>query len=84
MKKKLRCKYYNKPITTRHNGNVQSHNQEESKLNSTINPNRSAHTLTHNRIIISPFNKNSVTTIKSKQKPNKDFSTRDCQIGTVL
>ena len=34
--KKLSYKYYNKRITTRDNGNVQSHDKEESKLNSTI------------------------------------------------
>ena len=45
--KKLSYKYYNKRITTRDNGNVQSHDQEESKLNSTINANSGAHTLTH-------------------------------------
>ena len=32
-------KYYNKRITTRDNGNVQSHDQEESKLDITINAN---------------------------------------------
>ena len=40
-------KYYNKQITTRDNGNVQSHDQEESKLSSTINANNGAHTLTY-------------------------------------
>ena len=40
--KKLSCKYYNKRITTCNNGNVQSHDQEESKLNSTINANSGA------------------------------------------
>ena len=44
---KLSYKYYNKQITTRDNGNVQSHDKEESKLNSTINANSGAHTLTH-------------------------------------
>ena len=33
---KIIFKYYNKRITTRDNGNVQSHGKEESKLNSTI------------------------------------------------
>ena len=33
MMKKLNYKYYNKQITTRDNGNVQSHDKEESKLN---------------------------------------------------
>ena len=64
--KKLRYKYYNKPITIRDNGNVQSHDQGESKLSSTINANSGAHALTHDKIIKSPFNKNNVATIKSK------------------
>ena len=63
---KLRYKYYNKRITTRDNGNVQFHDQEESKLNSTININSGGHTLTHDKIIKSPFNKNNIATIKSK------------------
>ena len=33
---KLSSKYYNEQITTHDNGNIQSHDQEESKLNSTI------------------------------------------------
>ena len=45
---KLSYKYYNKRITTRDNGNVQSHDKEESKLNSTIAANSGAHTLTQN------------------------------------
>ena len=59
-------KYYNKRITTCDNGNVQSHNQEESKLNSTINVNSGAHTLTDDKIIKSPYDKNNVETVKSK------------------
>ena len=47
MMKKLSYKYYNKRFTTRDNGNVQSHDQEESKLNSTINANSGAQTLTY-------------------------------------
>ena len=66
MTKKLRYKYYNKRIAPRDNDNVQSHDQEESKLNSTINANSGAHSLTHDKIIKSPCNKNNVTTIKSK------------------
>ena len=42
----LSYKYYNKRITTRDNGNVQPRDKEESKLNSTITANSSAHTLT--------------------------------------
>ena len=48
--KKIRCKYYNKRITTRDNGNVLSHDQEEHKLNSTIIENSEAHTLADNKI----------------------------------
>ena len=43
---KLCYKYYNKRITTRENGNVQSHDQGESKLNSTINADSGANALT--------------------------------------
>ena len=57
MMKKIRYKYCNKQITNRDHGNVQSHDQEESKFDSTINANSGAHTLTHNKIIKSPFNK---------------------------
>ena len=39
--------YYNMQITTYYNGNVQSHDQEESKSNSTINVNSGARTLTN-------------------------------------
>ena len=56
-------KYYNKRIITRDNGGVKSHDQEESKLNSAINANSGAHTLTVDKII-SLFNKNNVATIK--------------------
>ena len=44
---KLSYRYYNKRITTRDNGKVQSHDKEESKLNSAITANGGAHTLTH-------------------------------------
>ena len=44
---KLSYKYYNKRITARDNDKVQSHDKEESKLNSTITANSGAHTLTH-------------------------------------
>ena len=66
MKNKLRSKYYNKRITTRDNGNLQFHDQEESKLYSTIKANSGAHILTHGEIIKSPFSKNKLATIKSK------------------
>ena len=47
--------YYNQWITTRNNGNVQSPDQEKSKLNSTIIASNGAHTLTDNKIIKSPI-----------------------------
>ena len=47
MIKKSRFKYYNKWIN---DGNVQSHNQEESKLNSIINANSDAPILTQDKI----------------------------------
>ena len=47
MMNKLSYKYCNKQITTRDNGDVQSHDKEESRLNSTITANSGAHTLTH-------------------------------------
>ena len=43
---KIRFKYDNKRITTRNNGIVQSHDQDQNKLNSSINVNRDAHILT--------------------------------------
>ena len=46
MMKTLSYKDYNERITTRDNDNVQSHDKEESKLNSTINANSGFHTLT--------------------------------------
>ena len=64
MMKKLWYKYYNRR-TTRDNYNIQSHDQEESKLNSTINADSGAHTLTHDKIIKSPFNKNNAAATKN-------------------
>ena len=61
---KLRCKYYNKQITT--HDNVQFYDQEESNLNSTFNANSGAHTLTRDKVIDSPFNKINVATSKNK------------------
>ena len=52
MMKKIRHKYYNKPITTRDSGYVQYHDHEESKL--------------INKIIKSPISKNNVAALKSK------------------
>ena len=62
----LRYKYYSKWITILNNSNVQSHDQEESKSSSTMNANSGAHTLPHDKIIKSPFNKNNVAVIKNK------------------
>ena len=66
MIKKLRCKYYNKRITTRVIGNAQFLDQEESKLNNTINVNSGAHAPRDNKITKNAFNKNNVATIKNK------------------
>ena len=66
MMKKLGYKYKNKRITTHGNHIVQSHDQEESKLNSKINVNRGAHKLTNDKILKSPFYKNNAETNKSK------------------
>ena len=44
---KISHKYCNKRITTFDNANVQSHDQEKNKLNSTINVNNGAQTLAH-------------------------------------
>ena len=43
--KKEKSLYYNNRITISDNGNVQSHDQEESKLHSTINAKSGAHIL---------------------------------------
>ena len=51
MMEEIRYNYYNKQITTSGTGNVQSHDQEESKLNNTINANSGAYTLTHDKTI---------------------------------
>ena len=45
--KKIKFEDYNKQITTRDNVNTKSHDQEESKWDSTISANSGAHTLTH-------------------------------------
>ena len=50
--KKIKLQVSNEQITTRDSGNVQSLEQEESKLNITITVNSGAHTLTHDQIII--------------------------------
>ena len=50
-KKKSSYKYCNKQYTTRDDGNVQSHGQEENKLNSSIKVNSGAHARTHDEII---------------------------------
>ena len=47
MMNKLSYKDYSERIKTRDNGNDQSHDQEENKLNSTINAINGAHALTH-------------------------------------
>ena len=66
MMEKVGYIYYNKQITTRDNSIIQSHDQGESKLSSTINTNSDVHTITHDKIIKSPLNKNNIATIKNK------------------
>ena len=63
-KKKLSYKAYNKRITTLDNCNVQCHDKEESKLNSTITANSGADTLTHDQIKKNQYIKNNVATIE--------------------
>ena len=58
--------YYN--ITACDNGNIQFHDQEESKLNNTTNANSFAHKLTRCKIMKRPFNQNNISTIKSTIK----------------
>ena len=64
--KNLRYKYYNKRIPTRDDGNVWSHDPEESKLRRIINMNSGSHTLSDVKIIESPFNKNSIVINQNK------------------
>ena len=53
--KKLSNKYENNEIRTRDNGNVQSYDKEESKLNGKTNGNSGAHTLTILSILVKAF-----------------------------
>ena len=82
--KDLRSKHYKKWIKIRDNGNVQTYDQEESKLNSTINTKSGAQTLTNDKIIKNPSNKNDAAAIKSNLNSNKTLITRACWIGTVV
>ena len=82
--KKVKNKSYNKQITTHDNGNNQSHEQEESKLNHTINTNSGAHTLTHDKITKNPSDKNNVATIKRKQNSRRNHITRVGRIGKLV
>lgn len=63
-----RNSYCHKWSITCDNGNIQSGDQEESKLSSTIIVNRSVHA---HKIVISPFNKYNLVTIKSKKNQAK-------------
>ena len=82
--KDLRGKHYKKWIKIRDNGNAQTYDQEESKLNSTINTKSGAQTLTNGKIIKNPSNKNDAAAIKSNLNSNKTLITRACWIGTVV
>ena len=80
MLKKLRNKYYNKLVTTRENGNIKSHGQEENKLNSTINAKSGFHTLTHDKII----KVHSIRMLLKEKNSNNDLIDRACRIGAML
>ena len=57
--------YYNKWSTTHGNGNVQSHDQGESKLNSII-ANSGVHAVIDDKLMKSRFNKNKIAILKTK------------------
>ena len=63
-------------MATLDNGNVQSHDQEESKLNNTIIANSGDDPLIDDKIMKSSFNMNNVATIKNKQNSSKDLIIR--------
>ena len=65
--KKLTFKNYSSRTPTCHNGNVQSHEQEEGKFNSTIIAKSDAQTVIAENIIKNPFNKNNEATIENKK-----------------
>ena len=60
------------------------HDHEENKLSITINTNTGAHTLTHDKIMKSPFGMSNVATKINKQNSNKDYVTGPCRIDTVV
>ena len=66
-KKKSTEKYYNKHISTQDNGNVQTHDQEDSKLNSNIIVSSGAYALTGDKIIKSSFNKSNKPTFQTNE-----------------
>ena len=71
MMKKCSCKYHHKRITTRDNGNVEFHDQDQSKWDSSISTNSGGYTLaygkkSYEKLIKSPFNKTNVRTTKRK------------------
>ena len=67
-------------ITTGDNGNVQSHDQEGNRLNSTINASSGAHTITHDKATKSLFNKDKV----ERRSCNNDLVTRACRTGVMV
>ena len=77
MMTKLRYKCYNKQITTCDTGNVQSHDQKETKLNSTITKNSVVHKHTHNKIIKSTLNMLNTATINYNWT-KKMFNIKHC------
>ena len=84
MIEKWKCKYCNKWITTRDNGNVQFHDQEESKLNIIINADSVGLRLIHDKTMKSLLNKSKPVATKSKWNSNKYIVTGACGIGTMM
>ena len=58
---------YNERITTRGNGNAQSHDQEESKSSSTINANSGAHALHTTKQQKTLFGKTNAATVETSK-----------------
>ena len=64
--------------------NFESHDKEQTKLNSAINENTGVHTLTDERIIKNPLKQYNVEIVKNKQNSNKDLFTTACRKGTKV
>lgn len=76
--------YYNKWINNDEKSNVQSHNQEKSKMNSTLIANSRAYTLIDHKIIKIPFDNNNKETIKNKYNSKQNVITRVYELGSMM